>query len=95
MQLGLLKTFLIIIAAIALLGSTFKILKEYERAVIFRLGKLLRTKGPGLIFLIPLIDRMKKIDLRLVSIDVPRQDIMTRDKKALHICDQATAFDHC
>ena len=79
MQLGLLKTFLIVIAAIALLGSTFKILKEYERAVIFRLGKLLRTKGPGLIFLIPLVDRMKKIDLRLVSIDVPRQDIMTLD----------------
>ena len=79
MQLGLLKTFIIIMAAIALLGSAFKILKEYERAVIFRLGKLLSTKGPGLIFLIPLVDRMKRIDLRLVSIDVPRQDIMTRD----------------
>jgi len=79
MNYGFLKMLLIILGAIALFGSSFKILKEYERAVVFRLGKLLATKGPGFIFLIPLFDRIKTVDLRLVSIDVPRQDIMTRD----------------
>ncbi|MGA1868442.1 MAG: SPFH domain-containing protein [bacterium] len=79
MYLGLIKILLLIIAAGALFTSTFKILKEYERVVVFRLGKLHSSKGPGLIFLIPLVDRVRKVDLRLVSIDVPRQEIMTRD----------------
>jgi len=79
MQLEYLKVFISLMAVAALVCSAFRILKEYERAVIFRLGKLLGTKGPGLIFLIPLVDRMQRVDLRLVSIDVPRQDIMTRD----------------
>lgn len=79
MQFGYLKLLFYIMAAIFLLGSAFKIMKEYERAVIFRLGKYFKTKGPGLIFLIPLIDRPRKVDLRLVSIDVPRQEIMTKD----------------
>ena len=56
-----------------------RILREYERGVIFRLGKLLGIKGPGLIFLIPIVDRMVKMDLRVVTIDVPRQEVMTRD----------------
>src|SRR5205814_8645163 len=55
------------------------ILREYERGVIFRLGKLLGTKGPGIIFLIPLVERMVKMDLRVVTIDVSRQEMMTRD----------------
>lgn len=79
MNYAFLKILLIILGGIALIGSSMKIMKEYERAVVFRLGKLLATKGPGLIFLIPLFDRIKTVDLRLVSIDVPRQDIMTRD----------------
>ncbi|MGA1794439.1 MAG: SPFH domain-containing protein [bacterium] len=79
MNYAFLKILLIILGGIALVGSSMKIMKEYERAVVFRLGKLLGTKGPGLIFLIPLFDRIKTVDLRLVSIDVPRQDIMTRD----------------
>ncbi|MEW6381291.1 MAG: SPFH domain-containing protein [bacterium] len=79
MQLEFLKVFISLMAVVALAASACKILKEYERAVIFRLGKLRGTSGPGLVFLIPLIDRMHRIDLRLVSIDVPRQDIMTRD----------------
>ncbi len=62
-----------------LLPSMIRILREYERGVIFRLGKLLRAKGPGLIFLIPIVDRMVKIDLRVVTIDVPKQEVMTRD----------------
>ncbi|MEW5801665.1 MAG: SPFH domain-containing protein [bacterium] len=79
MQLEFLKNLLYLMAVAVLIASTCRILKEYERAVIFRLGKLRDTKGPGLVFLIPLVDRMHRIDLRLVSIDVPRQDIMTRD----------------
>jgi regulator of protease activity HflC (stomatin/prohibitin superfamily) len=56
-----------------------RILREYERGVIFRLGKLLRAKGPGLILLIPIVDRMVKVDLRVITIDVPKQEMMTRD----------------
>ena len=62
-----------------LLPQMIRILREYERGVIFRLGKLLGQKGPGLIILIPIVDRMVKIDLRVVTIDVPKQDTMTRD----------------
>jgi regulator of protease activity HflC (stomatin/prohibitin superfamily) len=69
---------LIVLAAI-FLPQTIRILREYERGVIFRLGKLLGIKGPGLIFLIPIVDRMVKMDLRVVTIDVARQEVMTRD----------------
>src|SRR5436853_5010986 len=69
----------IIILAAILLPQMVRVLREYERGVIFRLGKLLGTKGPGLIFLIPVVDRMVKMDLRVVTIDVARQEVMTRD----------------
>src|SRR6266403_768926 len=69
----------IILIAVIFLPQMIRILREYERAVIFRLGKLLGTKGPGLIFLIPIVDRMVKMDLRVVTIDVARQELMTRD----------------
>src|SRR5437764_2649592 len=69
---------LIILAAI-ILPQAIRILREYERGVIFRLGKLLGVKGPGLIILIPIVDRMVKMDLRVVTIDVPKQEVMTRD----------------
>src|SRR6267378_8703465 len=69
---------LIILAAI-ILPQAIRILREYERGVIFRLGKLLGVKGPGLIILIPVVDRMVKMDLRVVTIDVARQEVMTRD----------------
>lgn len=68
----------IIIASIVL-PQMVRILREYERGVIFRLGKLLGAKGPGLIFLIPIVDRMVKMDLRVVTIDVAKQEVMTRD----------------
>jgi regulator of protease activity HflC (stomatin/prohibitin superfamily) len=61
------------------LPQSIRILREYERGVIFRLGKLQGAKGPGLIFLIPVVDRMVRMDLRVVTIDVPKQEIMTRD----------------
>src|SRR6202162_1034838 len=69
----------IILLAVIVLPQMVRILREYERGVIFRLGKLLGTKGPGLILLIPIVDRMVKIDLRVVTIDVARQEVMTRD----------------
>jgi regulator of protease activity HflC (stomatin/prohibitin superfamily) len=69
---------LFILAAVVL-PQMVRVLREYERGVIFRLGKLLRAKGPGLIFLIPIVDRMVRMDLRVVTIDVARQEVMTRD----------------
>jgi regulator of protease activity HflC (stomatin/prohibitin superfamily) len=69
----------VIIVAAIVLPQALRILREYERGVIFRLGKLIGAKGPGLIFLIPVVDRMVKIDLRVVTIDVAKQEVMTRD----------------
>src|SRR6476646_9565546 len=69
---------LVIFLAIAL-GAAVKVLREYERGVIFRLGRLIATKGPGLILLIPLIDRMERVDLRTVTLNIPPQEVITRD----------------
>ena len=75
---GALVVFLAIFLLIVLF-SAIKILREYERGVIFRLGRLIETKGPGLILLIPFIDRMVKIDLRTVTLNIPPQEVITRD----------------
>ncbi|MFC1557597.1 slipin family protein, partial [candidate division KSB1 bacterium] len=75
----------IIILAIFLLASMIKVLREYERGVIFRLGRLIKTKGPGLIILIPLIDRIVKVSLRLIVMDVPPQDIITKDNVSIKV----------
>jgi regulator of protease activity HflC (stomatin/prohibitin superfamily) len=69
----------VILVGIFILTSAIKVLREYERGVIFRLGKLQGAKGPGIIFLIPLVDKMVKMDLRVVTIDVAKQEIMTKD----------------
>src|SRR5690242_13094334 len=72
----------IVILAIFLvifLGLSVKVLREYERGVIFRVGRLIALKGPGLILLIPLIDRMVKVDLRTVTLNIPPQEVITRD----------------
>ena len=68
-----------------LLWSVFKILNEYERGVIFRLGRLVGTRGPGLIILIPGIEKMVKVSLRLVTLDVPPQDIITKDNVSVKV----------
>jgi regulator of protease activity HflC (stomatin/prohibitin superfamily) len=70
---------ILFIAAVFLLPQAIRILREYERGVIFRLGRLQAAKGPGLIFLIPFVDKMVRMDLRVITIDVPKQEIMTRD----------------
>src|ERR1051325_4725615 len=77
-RLGVGVVVIVIIAAF-ILPQALRILREYERGVIFRLGKLQGAKGPGLIFLFPIVDRMVKMDLRVVTIDVPKQEIMTKD----------------
>lgn len=69
--------FLILIAM--LLSSAIKIVREYERGVVFRLGRLIGAKGPGLFFIIPIVDKMIKVDLRTVTLDVPAQEVITRD----------------
>jgi regulator of protease activity HflC (stomatin/prohibitin superfamily) len=69
---------LVIFAAIVV-GSAVRVLREYERGVIFRLGRLIAQKGPGLILLIPFIDRMVKVDLRTVTLNIPPQEVITRD----------------
>jgi len=71
--------FLIVVAA------SIKVLREYERAVIFRLGRLIGIKGPGLIILIPFVDRMVRVSLRTVTMDVPPQDVITRDNVSVKI----------
>jgi regulator of protease activity HflC (stomatin/prohibitin superfamily) len=68
-----------------LVTNMFKILKEYERGVIFRLGRLYKAKGPGLIVLIPGIDRMVKMSLRILVMDVPPQDVITRDNVSIKV----------
>jgi len=68
-----------------LLISMIRILKEYERGVIFRLGRLIKTKGPGLIILIPVLDKMVKVTLRTVAMDVPPQDIITKDNVSVKV----------
>ncbi len=67
------------------LASAIRILREYERGVIFRLGRVIKTKGPGLIILIPVIDKMVKVSLRLVAMDVPSQDVITRDNVSVKV----------
>src|SRR3954451_21509962 len=69
---------LLFIALIAAAASV-RVLREYERGVIFRLGRLIATKGPGLILLIPMIDRMERVDLRTVTLNIPPQEVITRD----------------
>ena len=76
---------LAVVLIIFFLISAIKILREYERGVIFRLGRVIKTKGPGLIILIPLIDKMVKVSLRLVAMDVPSQDVITRDNVSVKV----------
>jgi regulator of protease activity HflC (stomatin/prohibitin superfamily) len=73
--------FLVVMLAVlgAVAASSIRILREYERAVVFRLGRLIGEKGPGIIFLIPAVDRMVRVDLRTVVLDIPPQDLITRD----------------
>ena len=74
----------LIIAAVFLISGV-KILKEYDRAVIFRLGRMVPTRGPGITYVIPLIEKMVRVDLRTVTMDVPPQDVITRDNVSVKV----------
>ncbi len=75
----------IVVVTVFFLAAAIKVLNEYERGVIFRLGRVIRAKGPGLIILIPLIDKMVKVSLRLVALDVDPQDVITRDNVSVKV----------
>jgi regulator of protease activity HflC (stomatin/prohibitin superfamily) len=80
METALLFAFVAVLAVVAVaVGASVRILREYERAVVFRVGRLLSVKGPGLVLLIPAIDRMQRVDLRTVTLDIPPQNLITRD----------------
>jgi len=83
MSLGPLATFVLI--ALVLIASGVKVLPEYERAVIFRLGRLVPYRGPGVIYVLPLIERMVRIDLRTITMDVSPQDVITRDNVSVKV----------
>ena len=79
-------TFLPLLAiALVLVFASLRVLNEYERGVIFRLGRVIRAKGPGIILLIPWIDRMVRVSLRVVTMDVPNQDVITRDNVSMKV----------
>lgn len=77
--------FLLFILIIMILASAIKIVQEYERGVIFRLGRCVGVRGPGLILLIPGIERMQKVDLRVVTMDVPTQEVITKDNVTVKV----------
>ncbi|MFC2012001.1 slipin family protein [Chloroflexota bacterium] len=76
---------IIVLAVIVILSMTIKIVPEYERGVLFRLGRLVGQRGPGLFFIIPFVDRMIKVDLRVVTMDVPSQEVITKDNVTVRV----------
>jgi regulator of protease activity HflC (stomatin/prohibitin superfamily) len=78
-------TLVIVFFALIILSNAIKILREYERGVVFRLGRLIAQRGPGLIFLIPIIDKMVRVSLRTVVLDVPPQDVITQDNVSIKV----------
>ena len=78
-------TVVIIVFVLILLANAIRILREYERGVVFRLGRLMAVRGPGLILLIPIIDKMVKVSLRTLVMDVPPQDVITQDNVSIKV----------
>jgi regulator of protease activity HflC (stomatin/prohibitin superfamily) len=81
--LGPLATVLIVV--VILIISGVKILKEYERAVIFRLGRMVEPRGPGITYIIPVVEKYMRVDLRTVTMDIPPQDVITRDNVSVKV----------
>lgn len=75
----------VLLIVVPLLSASIKVIREYERAVLFRLGRLIGAKGPGLIIIIPFLDSLMRIDLRVVTVDVPKQEIITRDNVSVKV----------
>ena len=78
-------TIVVVIFAIIILSNAIKVLREYERGVVFRLGRLISAKGPGIIFLIPIVDKIVRVSLRTVVLDVPPQDVITQDNVSIKV----------
>ena len=76
---------LAVVLLMLFLSAAIKILREYERGVVFRLGRVIDTKGPGLVIIIPIVDKLIRVSLRLVAMDVPPQDVITRDNVSLKV----------
>ena len=76
---------ILFVVVLPLVGAAVKIVQEYERGVIFRLGRLVGAKGPGLFFILPFVDRMVKIDLRTITLEIPPQEVITRDNVSLKV----------
>jgi regulator of protease activity HflC (stomatin/prohibitin superfamily) len=85
MDLGIIGLVAGIVLVVLFVSSAIKILREYERGVVFRLGRLIAAKGPGIIFLIPFVDKMVKVSLRTIAMDVPPQDVITRDNVSVKV----------
>jgi regulator of protease activity HflC (stomatin/prohibitin superfamily) len=77
--------FILVVFAVIILANAIRILREYERGVVFRLGRLIGVKGPGIIFLIPIVDKLVKVSLRTVVMDVPPQDVITKDNVSIKV----------
>jgi regulator of protease activity HflC (stomatin/prohibitin superfamily) len=80
-----LPVIIIIFFFLVVIWNSIKILREYERGVIFRLGRLIGAKGPGIFFLIPIVDKMVRVDLRVITYDIPPQDVITRDNVTVKV----------
>jgi regulator of protease activity HflC (stomatin/prohibitin superfamily) len=85
MNIGIFLLIALVLIVLMVLASTIKVVKEYERGVVFRLGRLVGPRGPGLILLVPFIERMQKIDLRTVTLDIPAQEVITRDNVTVRV----------
>ncbi|MBD3235993.1 MAG: slipin family protein [Candidatus Eisenbacteria bacterium] len=83
--MGLTALVIVVVLIVMILSNAIRVLREYERGVIFRLGRMVGVRGPGLILLIPILDRMVKISLRTVVMDVPPQDVITRDNVSVKV----------
>jgi regulator of protease activity HflC (stomatin/prohibitin superfamily) len=83
--MGLTVGIIIALVVIILLAMSIRVVQEYERGVVFRLGRLVGARGPGLFLLVPFIDRMVKVDLRVVTLDVPPQDVITKDNVTVKV----------
>jgi len=84
-QIGFSGLILVIVLIVYFITSAVKVLREYERGVVFRLGRLIDLKGPGLVIIWPLIDKLVKVGLRTVTMDVPSQDIITKDNVTVKV----------
>src|SRR6188768_1091694 len=85
MEAPILVLIVIVIFLLIVVSATVKVVKEYERGVVFRLGRLVGPRGPGLILLLPFIERMTKVDLRTVTMDIPAQEVITRDNVTVRV----------